>query len=97
LFELLYKSDEPMLSPPDMTKFSSVISMAPLSIWIHLNLKLLSVNHSSQDAAATGQSLKSPKTIVLPDILRGHYNLIIECMNMQNFSDFRSSICMNAC
>jgi hypothetical protein len=105
LYECLYKDEEP-LPNPDMSSFLSVVKLAPLSIWIHLNQK--SINPSGQNdsaaislgAGAAGvQSAanKSPRSLIVPDMLRNHYALIQNCLSTTNFQDFRLSVCLNAC
>ena len=64
LYELLYK-DEDMLPNPDLSSFTSVIKLAPLSIWIHLNLRAssthtqdsntLSLSSSASNSTSTSQ------------------------------------------
>jgi len=106
LYELLYK-DEEVLQIPDLSSFNSVIKLAPLSIWIHLNIRIGS-SHSQDNSSTLTSSLStshsvnnksqsnSLKTYVIPEIIRSHFTLLQERMTHQQFQDFGLSICMNA-
>lgn len=95
LYEILYK-DEEMLPTPDLSSFIAVVKLAPLSIWIHLNLKLSNQEGGAQTGAQT-QIKAANKNLLIPEIIRNHYALLHECMNYQRFNDYGLSICMNAC
>jgi hypothetical protein len=100
LYELLYK-DEEMLPNPDLASFISVIRLAPLSIWINLNLRnqdSSAPNASSNAAHATNNRLSNlNRTFVVPEILRNHFALLQDCMTYQQYHDFGLSISLNAC
>ena len=91
LYELLYK-DEDVLPNPDTSCFASVIKMAPLSIWIHLNLRMTSHPHD-----ANMPSKGSSKISIIPEIIRNHYTFLQDCITNQTFQDYGFSICLNAC
>jgi hypothetical protein len=100
LYELLYKDDE-MLPNPDLSSFISVIRLAPLSIWINLNLRLNS-QKQQQDTSClqtnnSQSAINMTKSFVIPEIIRNHFNLLLDCMNFQHYNDFGLSICLNAC
>lgn len=58
LFEILYKDEEP-LPVPDMTKFVSVIRLAPLSVWYQLNYKGSSQQQQQNQDSALSSSNSS--------------------------------------
>ena len=107
LYEVLYQDDE-MLPNPDLSSFMSVVRLAPVSIWIHMNQR----NSSSSTAAGGGDASSSTtqsnagqqtsslnrtasgqaKSIVLPEILRDNYALLQDCLTNQHFQDFRLSV-----
>ena len=91
LFETLY-NDEEMLANPDLSSFVSVIKLAPLSIWIHLNLRIANQEGGSTVAAP----VRSSKSLIIPDVIKSNSTLLQECMNSQHFQDFGLSVCMNA-
>jgi hypothetical protein len=96
LYEILYKDDE-ILANPDLNSQTSVVALAPLSIWIHLNIKMLaSQNQEGVAASALSPAAKS-KSLITPEIIKNHASLLQECMTTQRFNDFGLSICMNAC
>ena len=102
LYELLYK-DEEILPNPDLSSFISVIRLAPLSIWIHLNIRIGSSQESSLASSLSShstinkpQTISSSKPYVIPEIIRSHYSLLQDRMTHQQFQDFGLSICMNA-
>lgn len=96
LFEILYK-DEEILPNPDLTSPISVVTLAPLSIWIHLNLRMVNQNQeSNQSGSQTTNSSKSSRALITPEIIQNHSSILQESMNTQNFQDFRLAICMNA-
>lgn len=107
LYELLYKDEEAVPSP-DLASFTSVIRLAPLSIWIHLNARANTetANLGLSQSAASGSSLsggggvggasKTKQPVVMPEILRGNYALLHDRMATQQFFDFGLSACMNA-
>jgi len=104
LYELLYK-DEDILPNPDVSSFISVIKFAPLSIWIHLNIKIssgqdsssaLTSSLSSYTANNKSQANLISKPYIIPEIIRSHYSLLQDRMTHQQFQDFGLSICMNA-
>lgn len=79
LYEILYKDEEVLPNPP-LNTIMSVIQLAPLSIWIHLNLQKSNQEASQQ---ATGQqqqqqanSGSGKKAYVIPEILQNHLALI---------------------
>ena len=106
LYECLYKDKEP-LPNPDMSSFVSVVKLAPLSIWIHLNQKSIaptdaasttaSSSSGGTGAAGAQSATRSPRALIVPEILRNHYALIQDCVSSLNFQDFRLSVCLNAC
>jgi hypothetical protein len=105
LYEVLYKDeDQQALPAPDMSSFTSVVKMAPMCIWIHINQR--SINPTGQNETASSsaptsssgsQSSKPARGLIVPDMLRNHYALFQECFATQNYSDFRHSACLNAC
>lgn len=100
LYELLYK-DEDVLPAPDLTSFSSVVRFAQLSTWINLNIRLnnskftfeSNVPHSSNIPAI----VPIVKNFMVPEALRNHFNLFLDCLTNQNFNDFGVSVCLNSC
>ncbi len=95
LFETLY-NDEEMLANPDLSSFVSVIKLAPLSIWIHLNLRIANQESGGSGSAASASSFRSTKSLIIPDVIKNNSTLLQECMNSQHFQDFGLSVCMNA-
>jgi len=74
LYEVLYKDEEVLASPLPNT-FMSVICMAPLSIWIHLNQQ----KNQDTNQATTQQNTSAPrsaKSYVIPEILQSHLTLL---------------------
>lgn len=100
LYELLYKEEE-VLPAPDLSTFSSVIRFAPLSNWINLNIKLnhQKYNIDSNASQATNIQALVPivKNFIVPEILRNHFVLFLDCLANQTFHDFSLSVCLNAC
>lgn len=100
LYELLYK-DEEILAAPNLASSSSVIAFAPLSNWINLNLKLNTQKYTYDSSAPHSANIQAlvpiVKTFMVPDILRNHFALFIDCLVNQNFHDFGISVCLNAC
>lgn len=101
LYDVLYKDDE-VLPNPDLNSFISVVKLAPLSIWIHLNWKSISFQNQDAAAAAGGTapapsvSIKS-KSLIPPELVKNHVHLLQECLSSSHCNDFGLSICMNAC
>ena len=74
LYEILYKDDE-ILANPDLNSQTSVVALAPLSIWIHLNIKMLaSQNQEGVAASALSPAAKS-KSLITPEIIKSHASL----------------------
>lgn len=96
LYEILYKDDE-VLPNPDLNKLISVVKLAPLSIWIHLNWKMLASQNQEGSSGASLSAAARSKTLITPEIIKNHASLLQDCMSTQHFNDFGLSICMNAC
>ena len=101
LYEALYKDQEP-LPNPDMSSFMSIVKLAPLSIWLHLNQKPNSNSNLSESNAGPGgsgsaQLANKTKALIVPDILQNHHALLQEFVSTANYQDFRLSACLNAC
>ncbi len=92
LYEILYKDDE-MLPNPDMASFISVVNLSPLSIWIHLNLRMANQDGTSINPTTAA---RVSKQLVIPEIIQNHSAILQDSMNTQNFQDFRLAACMNA-
>ena len=96
LYDILYKDDE-VLPNPDLNSFISVVKLAPLSIWIHLNWKSISFqNQDSNNSQTANVSIKS-KALIPPELVKNHVILLQECLSSPHQNDFGLSICMNAC
>ena len=91
LYDILYKDDE-MLPQPDLKSFISVVKLASLSIWIHLNIR--QSNQDGSVGAQQNQNRLSNKNLVIPEILRNHYTREFELSTISRFRSINLFKCM---
>lgn len=74
LHEILYK-DEEMLSNPDLSSFTSIIQLSPLSIWIHLNLRM-TTQEGAQSGSQTSAANRTSRHLIVPEVIKNHSLLL---------------------
>lgn len=66
-----------MLTNPDLSSFTSVIQLSPLSIWIHLNLRMSNQNQEGgQSASQTSVANRASRHLIVPEVIKNHSLLL---------------------